>query len=91
MDEGLDKENADYVARHVQSDQRQESEEPSATDHQPFLARAYRYIHSISKHAPTFGSKFRLESAAADSNWVARKNKKRKTPKKKVRDLKKMW
>jgi CRISPR/Cas system endoribonuclease Cas6 (RAMP superfamily) len=86
--------NIDYLAHHIQSDQRQKSEErtePSTINHQPFFKRAYRYIQSISEYAPSFGSKFRIESIVEDSNWADRKNKKRKTAKKRVKDLKKMW
>jgi len=86
--------NIDYLARHIQSDQRQESAEraePSPINHQSFFKRAYRYIQSISEYAPSFGSKFHTESVADDSNWADRKNKNRKSAKKRVKDLKKMW
>jgi hypothetical protein len=84
----------DYLARHIQSDQQQKPEErtePSTINHQSFFARAYRYIQSISEYAPGFGSKFQAESVTENSNWADRKNKKRKTAKKRVKDLRKMW
>lgn len=79
-----------YLTQHLQRDQRQELEEqerPVST----FFARAYRYIQSIGRHAPGFGSKFHVESVTEDSNWADRKNKKHKTAKKRIKNLKKMW
>jgi hypothetical protein len=84
----------DYIDNHIQRDQQQEPEErvePSTINHQPFFQRAYRYIQSISEYAPSFGSKFRIENVTEESNWIDRKNKNRKTAKKRVKDLKKMW